>query len=287
MEDEKRLTLFRNLVFWCAIPFLISLQRILNMENLNGDMRFAYLVYSFAVGVFGWAHFHFATLFLAKFAAPASWKSSVTSVLPGYAILLAGAIIANMVLLVSRPIRADFYCVIAEQFNGECVTLPPLSLNWESVGNVFRLTFLNTLYWLIANYVVALLFRHEPYGFRITHDKKERGPLDEQNSPLIGRLPRDIGTDVIAISANQHYIDVHTTQGHTLILYRLTDAIREMGDRGTQIHRSHWVAFDAITEIKREGGSCSVVLNRGLVFPVSRAYRYVLKSDKLPREAIR
>lgn len=241
-------------------------------------MRFAYVMYGFAVAVFGWAHFHFATLFLAKFVAPKTWKSSGASVIPGFTILLAGAILANIFLLGSREPRADLYCLIASQFNGECVSLQPLSLSWESAANIFRLTFLNSQYWLIANYVIALLFKYEPYGFRITHERKAAEPLDKKDSPLIGRLPENLGNNVIAIAANQHYVDVHTDKGHTLVLYRLSDAIKEMGDRGAQIHRSYWVAFEAIKDIKKEGGSCSVVLNNGLTFPVSRAYRYVLDS---------
>ena len=252
-------------------------------------MQVVYLIYSFAISVFGWVHFHVATYIVSKFFVPKECFSSKHVVLIGFIVLLIGSIIADIILLFSRPLRFDIYCILAEYFDGKCIAYQPLHFDQESLTSVLRLMFLHSIYWLMANYIIALLFRFEPYGFRITHirkhfDRENAGP-DEELSPLMGRLPPHIGTDIIAISANQHYVDVHTRQGHALILYRLSDAIREMGDKGVQIHRSHWVAYDAITDIKTNGGIYSVVLHSGLEFPVSRAYRYLLKSQEFQRLA--
>jgi len=61
-------------------------------------------------------------------------------------------------------------------------------------------------------------------------------------------------------------------QGESLVLLRLSDAIREVGDTaGAQVHRSHWVAWDAITAARREGDRAILTLKTGTEIPVSRA----------------
>ncbi len=44
------------------------------------------------------------------------------------------------------------------------------------------------------------------------------------------------------IEAQEHYIRVATSSERRMVLYRFSDAIREMPDTlGLQVHRSHWV----------------------------------------------
>ena len=54
---------------------------------------------------------------------------------------------------------------------------------------------------------------------------------------------------------------------------RLGDAMREVGEtRGVQVHRSHWVAIEAVTRVTRVGGKVTVELSNGTAVPVSRGY---------------
>ena len=54
---------------------------------------------------------------------------------------------------------------------------------------------------------------------------------------------------------------------------RLSDAIAETrGIDGLQIHRSHWVARNAIVGLTRENGRPVVALVTGVTLPVSRTY---------------
>ena len=63
-----------------------------------------------------------------------------------------------------------------------------------------------------------------------------------------------------------------TTKGDHLVLMRLGDAMREVGDTaGAQVHRSHWVAFDAVTACRRDGDRAILTLSDGSELPVSRA----------------
>ncbi|ESQ85564.1 hypothetical protein ABAC460_23495 [Asticcacaulis sp. AC460] len=86
--------------------------------------------------------------------------------------------------------------------------------------------------------------------------------------------------DILALSAEDHYLRVHTSAGETLILMRLYDAIRELdGIEGSQIHRSWWVAKEAVADVRKSDGKMSLVLKNGLPAPVSRSYAKALKSD--------
>ncbi|WP_170181940.1 LytTR family DNA-binding domain-containing protein [Phreatobacter stygius] len=82
---------------------------------------------------------------------------------------------------------------------------------------------------------------------------------------------------LIALSAEDHYLRVHTDRGHALILMGLSQAVEALGPaRGLRIHRSHWVARDALAGHRRSAGRAALTLDCGLVLPVSRSGRRLL-----------
>lgn len=86
------------------------------------------------------------------------------------------------------------------------------------------------------------------------------------------RLPPKLkGAVIYAISAEDHYLKLHTSKGTDLILMRLSDAIAELeGLEGAQTHRSWWVARDAVESARREGDRMVLVVKGGVEAPVSR-----------------
>ncbi|MBK5919922.1 hypothetical protein CCR80_02575 [Rhodothalassium salexigens] len=94
-----------------------------------------------------------------------------------------------------------------------------------------------------------------------------------RSARLARRLPAKLqGAEIWALSAEDHYVRVHTAQGEALILIRFADAIAEMAPiPGARTHRSWWVARAGIrtAERRREGGV--VVLKSGVQVPVSRS----------------
>lgn len=96
---------------------------------------------------------------------------------------------------------------------------------------------------------------------------------------LLSRLPNRLGKEVVALEAEDHYLRVHTTLGSDLILMRLSDAIAAIGpDLGQQVHRSWWVADDAILEIVWSEQRTSLKLTNGLLVPVGRTYSGAVRS---------
>lgn len=70
-----------------------------------------------------------------------------------------------------------------------------------------------------------------------------------------------------------HYVEVTTQKGSALVLLRLADAIAETrGIDGLQIHRSHWVARDAVKALKRVEGRPMIETTSGALLPVSRSF---------------
>ncbi len=86
------------------------------------------------------------------------------------------------------------------------------------------------------------------------------------------RLPPPFrGAEIYAVSAEDHYLRVHTSAGGTLILMRLADALAELeGIEGAQVHRSWWVGRAAILAVKRDGRKLTLKLKGEVEAPVSR-----------------
>jgi hypothetical protein len=96
---------------------------------------------------------------------------------------------------------------------------------------------------------------------------------------LLSRLPNRLGKQVVALEAEDHYLRVHTTLGSDLILMRLSDAIAAIEpDLGLQVHRSWWVAHDAILEFVRSEQRTYLKLTNGLLVPVGRTYSGAVRS---------
>ncbi len=93
------------------------------------------------------------------------------------------------------------------------------------------------------------------------------------------RLPVKFrGAQVYAVSAEDHYLRVHTSAGETLILMRLADAVRELAAlEGLQTHRSWWVAKQGLADVARGDGKVTLKLKSGAEAPVSRTYQKAVR----------
>ncbi|WP_061921768.1 LytTR family DNA-binding domain-containing protein [Altererythrobacter epoxidivorans] len=99
-----------------------------------------------------------------------------------------------------------------------------------------------------------------------------------RKAQFLERLPPALGSDLIALEMEDHYVRAHTPLGSELILMRMRDAVAELGGiEGMQVHRSWWVARGAVEDVEREGRNVRLVLGNGITAPVSRAKVAVLK----------
>ena len=105
------------------------------------------------------------------------------------------------------------------------------------------------------------------------------GPSAPAPPLFADRLPARFRTaEIYAVSAEDHYLRVHTSAGETMILMRLADAIRELAAlEGMQTHRSWWVAKQGLADAAKGDGKVTLKLKSGAEAPVSRTYHKAVK----------
>lgn len=132
---------------------------------------------------------------------------------------------------------------------------------------------------------VALI--HMAIGYVGTELVRKRSSIDglspARASPdavqFLARLSPCLGRRLLHLRMRDHYVEAHTSEGSELVLMRFTDALKELdGLEGMRVHRSHWIAVDAVSRVLREGGRTYVELTNGERVPVSRSYRHAIKN---------
>ncbi|MEO0345704.1 MAG: LytTR family DNA-binding domain-containing protein [Pseudomonadota bacterium] len=79
--------------------------------------------------------------------------------------------------------------------------------------------------------------------------------------------------DVLALRAEEHYVRVFTASGSELVHHRFRDAVAEMPEAlGLQVHRSWWVAEQAVRSAKRGSRRWQLTLDSDVAVPVSDSY---------------
>lgn len=98
-------------------------------------------------------------------------------------------------------------------------------------------------------------------------------------SALLNRLPPGIGSDIIALETEDHYLRVHAAGGSALILMRMADAVTMLDPQlGAQVHRRWWVAQAAVMGMRTEGQKLSLCLIDNSLVPVGRTFAAAVKA---------
>ncbi|MGK6319473.1 LytTR family DNA-binding domain-containing protein [Sphingomonas sp. DT-204] len=91
--------------------------------------------------------------------------------------------------------------------------------------------------------------------------------------PVRTRIPAHLHGPILCLETEDHYVRVYTPEGSGLILMRMRDAVAAMEESaGMRVHRSWWVARDAVKSGARAGRTLRLELANGLVVPVSQPY---------------
>jgi hypothetical protein len=86
------------------------------------------------------------------------------------------------------------------------------------------------------------------------------------------QLPKD--AELLAIKAEQHYIQIWSDQGTDMVRFRFRDLRKTLRDcNGAQVHRSWWVNLDQVGSCKQVGRKIELVVNDELTVPVSLSYK--------------
>jgi hypothetical protein len=124
------------------------------------------------------------------------------------------------------------------------------------------------LCWIALNVPWQLGYRLQKHGA----DSDARQSSAANGTPeFVSLLPTESRGQVLMLKSELHYLQVVTDNGRGLILFNLADAADQLGDEaGMLVHRSYWVAFDAIDRLVRKGRQGELRLHNGTNAPVSR-----------------
>ena len=141
-----------------------------------------------------------------------------------------------------------------------------LSLMWQVFLITLPVTAVRALVWRRKEVVVQTRTIFEP-------------PLPGSEMAFRRRLSaKRRFSRLIAVEAHDHYLRVHTEAGSELIAMRFSDALVELAAaHGYRVHRSWWVAGNAIEAVQWRRGVGQVQLYGQLVAPVSRRHADTLR----------
>lgn len=84
-------------------------------------------------------------------------------------------------------------------------------------------------------------------------------------------LPAYLVPATICLQMEDHHIRIHTAERTHLHFGSMTRAVALLGEeRGMRVHRSWWVAREAVRAWRREGRSVTLTLGTGIRVPVAR-----------------
>lgn len=93
------------------------------------------------------------------------------------------------------------------------------------------------------------------------------------DTALMDRLPAHLREGILCLQVEDHYVRVHGLNGSAMVLIRFSDALRGISHvPGSQVHRSWWVAADAVAAFRRTGRTAQLTLSDGTLVPVSQPY---------------
>ncbi|MGH1356366.1 MAG: LytTR family DNA-binding domain-containing protein [Thalassovita sp.] len=209
------------------------------------------------------------------------WLGIYWSVVVGLAMVFSAVISEVIALRFSDRLDWRFELM---RMAGMCLLFTPALYGWTLwltrmpgvIPNVWVMAIFVALTGIIVHALRRIL-RAEAAAF--LNDDDGAGTLQpsaelDPTPRLMRRLPDGAEGPILRLSARDHFVDVHLpAETHTLRM-RFTDAIDEMdGVPGDCAHRSHWVTFEAVTGVKRDGGRIYLIINNGDEVPVSRTYR--------------
>lgn len=95
------------------------------------------------------------------------------------------------------------------------------------------------------------------------------------STPILLRLkPALRDAQLFALKSEGHYVLVITDQGEELVLMRFRDALLETNKvAGMQVHRSWWIAKNALERSERRSDTILAILKSGQQVPISRNFR--------------
>ncbi|MEO0996049.1 MAG: LytTR family DNA-binding domain-containing protein [Pseudomonadota bacterium] len=276
-------------LFFAVVPALIGMLLGTNRTGVGYYFPWPVAVLFWSVATLAvWLLLYLGTVIAAWLLRP--WRP------PLLVVLLCGAIIGSL------PSRYLMYYGV-EALAGLLVDgrepqpVPTMSLSWSFLVYYVKAWSGAFLLWCSVGFFFHQWLGYPRFGrpaggedaaARVPARANEAGATEPDEvaaaigSGLLERLPASLGTNVIALKAEDHYVRVYTDLGSTLVLYRLSDAIQDLSSQnGVRVHRSYWVRPDAVESAVKNGRGFTLTLANGVEIPVSQTYRELARDAGL------
>lgn len=182
------------------------------------------------------------------------------------AMLGAGAVIYRATVILARRAGRRFALPFWATFALTVVVAaaPMALLSWITATRIwpFLAGRLTPLDWYLQCAILGLPLC-AGYELLARHGRRTEAESDPEP-------PARFARDVICLQMEDHYVRAHSAQGSALHLMTLSAAIARTTRPGLQVHRSWWVARDAVASVLRDGRSVRLKLLNGLEVPVAR-----------------
>ena len=266
---------WRRLAYYIGVPLVVAVYAGLNNWEMQQVAGFtASIMFYLAHSLLPWWLTCLSTTVLMK--TLARWKP------PWLLLLLLGHTIGCLIVLPYSNWLTGLYEI----------RWPELAIT-DGTSSVLSSDFL--MYWLRAgviwvgiNYIfdafIGLpLYRYViPRGFETKETSaaaEKRTDWGDRPPGFVERLPAYLApNEVLAIKAEQHYIRVYSPSKEYMVLYRFSDAVRELDESiGKQVHRSYWVNTREIESVQTRAKDFQIRISTGVDIPVSTPYQGMVR----------
>ena len=172
--------------------------------------------------------------------------------------VVGASLFAPFALLIDLWLATEMPASLAAELLDEWLSvMPPVALCWVA---------LNAPWLLGYRLEKSAEFESEPIR------QNDEGTAEAESKPaFMSLVAPDKQGRLLLLKSELHYLQVLTDQGSSLILYNLGDAIDQLPQTiGMTVHRSYWVALDAIEKLEKRDRQGELSLHSGQRVPVSR-----------------
>lgn len=265
------MTLRQNMAYYFGVPLvlaaLFSMQRSGPGMYLDGS---ASLLFWLLASFFFWITNDIGTRGVSALLRPVRGPFWLTLVL--------GSLVGLVLNIPAQEWRFRLFFSLQE-IAAMRVPLPGITPEYAVL--VVRGWIIGALIWGATNYFMLRFLRLPRYGYEpATNAAGIPGSAPPARASADAPL-QVLGVDthdIIALQAQEHYVNVCGRQGNRLVHHRFRDALELVRPvPGCQVHRSYWVASSAMAALTREGTSYRLHLTNGMKVPVGRTYLLDLK----------
>lgn len=130
------------------------------------------------------------------------------------------------------------------------------------------------LMYLLDNHIIICLLVSLPRFYISALEVKSERQSQVSSGTFLSTIEPPLLGSVLWVEAQEHYVRITTDQESRMVLARFSDIVRELeSQEGMQVHRSHWVARDAIVKQEKVRQGITLFLKTGDTVPVSRSFK--------------